>query len=106
MNSVSHLVLAGKLDVLGDSWIAMLTDWGTRGFKAALIILVVYVMVTKFSLKAGIAALLLMAVALGIYESRNTLAAMFTDEINNPSQGAPAPLRPGPDGGVDPGAGQ
>lgn len=105
MNSVNSVLLAGKLDVVGDSWIAMLTDWGTRGFKAALIILVVYVMISRFSLKAGIAALLLMAIALGLYESREALADMFSDEINNPSQGAPAPLRPRPDSGVDRGAG-
>lgn len=98
MNSISNVVLAGQLDVLGDSWIAMLTDWGTRGFKAALIIIVVYVMATKFSLKAGIASLLLMVIALGLYESRNDLAAMFTDEVNNPAQGASAPVRPGLDG--------
>ena len=39
---------------------------------------------------AGIGALLLMVIALGLYNSRNDLANMFTDEVKNPSKGAPA----------------
>jgi hypothetical protein len=47
-------------------------------------------MIQKFSLKAGIGALLLMVIALGLYDSRNDLASMFTDEVKNPSKGASA----------------
>ncbi|WAZ26939.1 hypothetical protein STRCI_008625 [Streptomyces cinnabarinus] len=93
MNTVHSLVLAGQLDDLGDSWIGMFEDWGTKGLQAGLIILVVIGMIQKFSVKAGIGALLLMIVALGLYDSREDLSDMFKDEVNNPSQGAPATPR-------------
>jgi hypothetical protein len=83
-------VLAGKLDALGDGWITMVEDWGTKGLQAGLIVLVLVIMIQKVSLKAGIGALLLMIIALGLYDSRNDLADMFEDEINNPANGAPA----------------
>jgi len=84
------VVLAGQLDDLGDSWITMFEDWATKGLQAGLIVLVVVIMVQRFSLKAGIGALLLMIIALGLYNAREDLADMFTDEVNNPSKGAPA----------------
>ncbi|MFC9280171.1 hypothetical protein [Streptomyces collinus] len=90
MNTVQHLVLAGRLDELGNSWIAMFREWATKGLQAGLVTLVVVIMIQKFSLKAGIGALLLMVIALGLYNARNDLADMFTDEVKNPSKGAPA----------------
>ncbi|CCK24795.1 hypothetical protein BN159_0416 [Streptomyces davaonensis JCM 4913] len=84
------LLFAGKLDDLGDSWLAMFQDWGAKGLQAGLIVLVVIIMMQKFSVKAGIGALLLMIVALGLYESRQDLADMFEDEVKNPAKGAPA----------------
>src|SRR3954453_20043185 len=90
MNTVNSVILAGQLDDLGDSWINMLKDWATRGLQAGLLVMVVVIMIQKFSLKAGIGALLLMVIALGLYNSRNDLANMFTDEVKNPSKGAPA----------------
>ncbi|MEH0433853.1 hypothetical protein QBB34_47680 [Streptomyces stelliscabiei] len=83
-------LLAGKLDDLGDSWITMFENWATRGLQAGLLVLVVVIMIQKFSLKAGIGALILMVIALGLYNSRNSLADMFEDEVNNPSKSAPA----------------
>ncbi|WP_438296301.1 hypothetical protein [Streptomyces sp. HUAS TT7] len=98
MNTVHSVVLAGKLDDLGNSWIDMFTTWGTRGLKAALIVIVVVEMVRRFSIKAGIGALLLMAIALGLYEARDDLAGIFKDQVNNPTKkSAPAvvvPVRP------------
>ncbi|MEU6375487.1 hypothetical protein [Streptomyces sp. NPDC046909] len=90
MNTVNHLVLAGKLDDLGDSWIDMFGQWATKGLQAGLLVVVVVIMIQRFSIKAGIGALLLMIIALGLYHSREDLADMFTDEVNNPAQGAPA----------------
>ncbi|WP_314223651.1 hypothetical protein [Streptomyces zaehneri] len=89
MNAVHSLMLAGQLDDLGNSWITMFEEWATKGLQAGLICLVVVIMIQKFSLKAGIGALLLMVIALGLYNSRNDLANMFTDEVKNPSKGAP-----------------
>jgi hypothetical protein len=82
-------MLAGQLNDLGDSWINMFKNWATKGLQAGLVVLVV-VMTQKFSLKAGIGALLLMITALGLYNSREDLADMFEDEVKNPSKGAPA----------------
>ncbi|MFE2533702.1 hypothetical protein [Streptomyces sp. NPDC059371] len=85
-----HILLAGQLNDLGDSWINMFRQWATKGLQAGLVCLVVTIMIQKFSLKAGIGALLLMVIALGLYNSRNDLASMFEDEVKNPSKSAPA----------------
>jgi hypothetical protein len=91
VTTVHSLMLAGQLNDLGDSWITMFKNWATKGLQAGLVVLVVVIMIQKFSLKAGIGALLLMIIALGLYDSRNELADMFTDEVKNPStKGAPA----------------
>jgi hypothetical protein len=90
VNTVHSFMLAGQLNDLGDSWINMFKDWATKGLQAGLICLVVVIMIQKFSLKAGIGALLLMIIALGLYNSRDSLANMFTDEVKNPAKGAPA----------------
>ncbi|MFM9499742.1 hypothetical protein ACKI1Q_39910 [Streptomyces galilaeus] len=100
MSSVQSLVLAGQLDDLGDSWITMFQDWATKGLQAGLLVLVVVIMIQKFSLKAGIGALLLMIIALGLYNSREDLSDMFEDEVKNPAKGAPAV--PGIVGSSDP----
>ncbi|MFI9772067.1 hypothetical protein ACIHJG_35180 [Streptomyces sp. NPDC052415] len=100
MTTVNGVVLAGKLDEFGDSWISMFEDWGAKGLQAGLIVLVVIIMIQRFSLKAGIGALLLMIIALGLYDSREDLADMFEDEVKNPAQGAPA--IPGTVHGLDP----
>jgi hypothetical protein len=91
-------MLAGQLDDLGNSWITILKDWATKDLQAGLVVLVVVIMIQKFSLKAGIGALILIVIALGLYNARNDLADMFTDEVKNPSKGAPAVpgiVRPG-----------
>ncbi|MFF9690457.1 hypothetical protein [Streptomyces sp. NPDC014623] len=84
------LVLAGKLDSLGDSWLGTLEDWGDKGLKVALIAIVVITVVRKVSLKAGIGALIGLVLALGIYNSRDSLANIFEDEVNNPANSQPA----------------
>ncbi|MGW0601733.1 hypothetical protein ACWD11_32030 [Streptomyces sp. NPDC002776] len=100
MNTVNSVVLAGRLDDLGDSWISMFEGWATKGLQAGLLVLVVIIMIQKFSIKAGIGALLLMIIALGLYNSRQDLSEMFEDEVNNPAQGAP--VVPGMLHGPDP----
>lgn len=87
---MTGVLLAGKLDDLGDSWITMFENWATKGLQAGLLVLVVVIMIQKFSLKAGIGALILMVIALGLYNSRNDLSNMFEDEVKNPSKSAPA----------------
>ncbi|MFD6297607.1 hypothetical protein ACFWFU_22615 [Streptomyces sp. NPDC060235] len=101
MTPVHDLMLAGQLNDLGDSWITMFQNWADKGLQAGLVCIVVVVMIQRFSIKAGIAALLALVVALGLYNSRNDLAKMFEDEVNNPSQGAPAVPGPPPMPGED-----
>ncbi|MGW0751983.1 hypothetical protein [Streptomyces sp. NPDC002587] len=98
---MSTVTLAGKLDVLGDSFIGTLSGWADGGLKAVLVIVVVVTMARKFSLKAGIGALIALVIALGIYNSRDSLAGIFSDEINNPAKGAGAVtvVTPGPEAG-------
>ncbi|MEV0186758.1 hypothetical protein AB0I54_47445 [Streptomyces sp. NPDC050625] len=90
MSTVHSLTLAGQLNDLVDSWIDMFKEWATKGLEAGLVCLVVVIMIQRFSLKAGIGALLLMVIALGLYNSRNDLANLFEDEVKHPSKGAPA----------------
>ncbi|WP_332757345.1 hypothetical protein [Streptomyces sp. MT206] len=85
MNSV---ILAGKFDAFGDSFIKTLTDWGSSGLTAALIILVLVTIGSKWSMKAAIGALIAMVIALGIYKSRDALSDMMSDEINHPANAA------------------
>ncbi|MET7693869.1 hypothetical protein ABZT06_38890 [Streptomyces sp. NPDC005483] len=87
---MTSVMLAGELGDLGNSWISMFEGWATKGLQAGLLVMVVVIMIQKFSLKAGIGALILMVIALGLYNSRNDLARMFEDEVKNPSKGAPA----------------
>lgn len=94
------ILLAGKLDALGNSWLNTLATWSDKGLKVALIVIVCIQVVRKVSLKAGIGALIAMVLALGIYNSRNTLADLFSDEINNPAGGA-GPISRVVDGHLD-----
>ena len=76
--------LAGKLADLGNGWLTTLGTWGNKGLGVALTVIVVVTMARKFSLKAGVGALIAMVIALGIYNSRDTLAALFsTPEFGN-----------------------
>ncbi|MGW3631860.1 hypothetical protein ACWD7F_17120 [Streptomyces sp. NPDC005122] len=87
-------MLAGQLRDLGDGWIGMFKEWADKGLQAGLVCIVVVVMIQRFSIKAGIAALLALVVALGLYNARNDLAKLFEDEVNNPSKSAPAVTGP------------
>jgi len=105
----TNVELAGKLADLGNSWLSTLGTWGDKGLQVGLTAIVVITVVRKVSLKAGIGALLGMVLALGLYNSRDSLANYFQDEVDNPakSSGAvtvvvsPQPGRlPGVHGGV------
>lgn len=85
MNPTTNMMLAGKLDALGNSLLGTLSDWGDKGLKVALTVVVLVAIVRNFSLKAGIGALLAMIIALGLYNSREAIAGMFSDEINHPA---------------------
>jgi hypothetical protein len=105
----AHVQLAGKLADLGNSWLSTLGTWGDKGLQVGLTAIVVITFVRKVSLKAGIGALIGMVLALGLYNSRDSLTNLFQDEVNNPAKSAgavtvvvsPQPDRlPGVAGGV------
>ncbi|WP_407842137.1 hypothetical protein ACE1OC_43065 (plasmid) [Streptomyces sp. DSM 116496] len=85
MNPTNTVMLAGKLDELGDSLLGTLGDWGDNGLKVALTVLVLAAIVRQFSVKAAIGAVLGLIVVLSLYAARNELAAMFSDEVKNPA---------------------
>ncbi|MEV7618251.1 hypothetical protein [Streptomyces sp. NPDC089799] len=91
------MVLAGRMDLVGDSLIGMLGGWADKGLPVALTVIVIVTIVKNLSFKAAIGALLALALAIGIYQSRGSLAGLFSDEINNPSTGAgvTGPVVPG-----------
>ncbi|MEU4898558.1 hypothetical protein AB0B12_39240 [Streptomyces sp. NPDC044780] len=83
-------LLAGQLDEAGTGWLDMLGRWADKGLPVALTWIVIIELVRRGSLKAGIGALLAMAIALGIYASKFSLAAIFEDEVKDPAKSAPA----------------
>ncbi|WP_438453156.1 hypothetical protein [Streptomyces asiaticus] len=87
------VLLAGQLDEAGTGWLDMLGRWADKGLPVALTWIVIIELVRRGSLKAGIGALLAMAIALGIYASKFSLASIFEDEVKNPAKSAPAVTR-------------
>ncbi|MBT2612739.1 hypothetical protein J7I97_32095 [Streptomyces sp. ISL-87] len=81
-------MLAGELQIFGDSIIGTLSGWSDAGLKTALTTIVVITVARKVSLKAGIGALIAMVIALGIYDARDALSGKVTDEVKNPAKGA------------------
>ncbi|WP_199550171.1 hypothetical protein [Streptomyces sp. N35] len=102
---MNDVLLAGPLQNLGDTFIEMLKDWGSAALVAILIVIVALEAGRRMSIKAGIGALLLMIIALGLYAARNDLAGMFETEIKEAgTEGAPAPTAPpipGTNAGLD-----
>ncbi|MFD3938227.1 hypothetical protein ACFWSF_09505 [Streptomyces sp. NPDC058611] len=88
MNTVDSMMLAGGLDVLGDSLLNTFGDWGDKGLKVVLTLVVLVIIARSLSLKAAIGAVLAMIIALSLYASRDSLSSLFSDEINNPASGA------------------
>ncbi|WP_415954394.1 hypothetical protein [Streptomyces sp. KLOTTS4A1] len=98
---MKNVILAGPIDNLGDNFIDMLKDWGSGALVAILIVIVAIEAGRRLSIKAGIGALLLMIIALGLYAARNDLAGMFETEIKEAStEGAAAGSAP-PVAGLD-----
>jgi hypothetical protein len=87
--------LAGALEDFGDGLIDTAGSWGDRILPVALIILVVITIFRRMSFKAGIGALIAMVLALGIYNSRDSLSEMVEDEVNNPAGSTGVEQAPG-----------
>ncbi|MFI2620533.1 hypothetical protein [Streptomyces sp. NPDC018584] len=85
---MTTITLAAEFSEIGDNLFDVGTSWATQGLKLGLLAIVVMTIVKKFSLKAGIGALLGLVIANGIYNGRNDLSEAFTNELLN--VGAPA----------------
>ncbi|MFE3144329.1 hypothetical protein [Streptomyces scopuliridis] len=96
MNTVHSVVMAAEFELMGDHLLGLGTGWAEKGLKLALAIIVVVKVIQKFSMKAGIGALIGLVICNGIYSSRDDLAGYVKNELLN--IGAPAvhaPLYPG-----------
>ncbi|UNZ21404.1 hypothetical protein [Streptomyces sp. 891-h] len=76
------MLLAGEFEDIGDHLLGMGTSWAENALKFALLAVVVYQVIKRFSLKAGIGALIGLVVCLSIYDSREDLSDAFSTELN------------------------
>jgi phosphotransferase system glucose/maltose/N-acetylglucosamine-specific IIC component len=81
--------LAGAFEDIGDHLLGIGTSWAEGGLKLVLLVLIVVKVSQRFSVKAGIGAVLGYVVILAIYGSQGSLAKAFQDEITS-SGSAPA----------------
>ncbi|MEV6735152.1 MULTISPECIES: hypothetical protein [unclassified Streptomyces] len=84
---MNEVVLAGKFADMGDSFIATLARWSDSGLKAILLTVVVVTVGRKFSMKAGIGALIALVAALAIYNPRRFAGRHVLRRDQQPFQG-------------------
>lgn len=88
MHTVQTMQMAGAFENIGDHLFTLGTNWAQAALRLALLVLIVVKVAQKFSVKAGIGAVIGYVLILGIYHSQEPLAKAFIDEIT--SVGAPA----------------
>ncbi|MEV6699225.1 hypothetical protein AB0M68_18900 [Streptomyces sp. NPDC051453] len=98
MNTMHSVVMAAQFQDMGDHLLGLGTGWAEKTLKLSLAMIVVVKVVQKFSMKAGIGALLGLVICNGIYSARGDLADYFKNELLNVGAAVPvhAPLYPGP----------
>ncbi|MDF3141484.1 MULTISPECIES: hypothetical protein [unclassified Streptomyces] len=95
---MKSVILAGEFEDIGDHLLNVGNGWAEGSLKFGLLAIVVVTIIKKFSMKAGIGALIGLVIANGIYNGRTDISDAVTDEVTN-IKGAPAvhaPLVPGP----------
>ncbi|MFI7103297.1 hypothetical protein ACIBK8_28575 [Streptomyces sp. NPDC050161] len=85
--------LAGAFEDIGDHLFGIGTGWAEAGLKLALLLLIVIRVCQRFSVKAGIGAVLGYVLILGIYNSQTDLSNAFKDEITSVGSAAPAVVK-------------
>ncbi|MET9879271.1 hypothetical protein ABZZ36_32285 [Actinacidiphila glaucinigra] len=88
MNVTTPVQLAGQFADVGNSLLSLAGDWAEKALPIVLLTIAVVTAARKFSLKAGLGALIGLALCMGIYASRDSLSDAFSDEINNPAHGS------------------
>lgn len=86
---MNTITLAVEFEDIGNNLFGLGTGWATKALKLGLLLIVVVTVISKFSLKAGIGALIGLIFANGIYGARQDLSDSFTDFLIS-SQGSPA----------------
>ncbi|MFJ7067891.1 hypothetical protein [Streptomyces sp. NPDC101115] len=87
--NTSPVVLAAAFENIGNGLFSLGENWSERALKLFLIAIVAITVIKKMSIKAGIGAVLGLAICLGIYYARTDLADAFKQEITD-LQSAPA----------------
>ncbi len=85
MNPSLYVAGGGALQNLGTNLIQMVTGWAPGALAAVCAIIVVVTCIRRFSLKAGIGAMLAFVLVLAIFQDRDNLAEMFTNQIQSSS---------------------
>ncbi|MFF4282897.1 hypothetical protein ACFY0Z_29465 [Streptomyces kronopolitis] len=75
--------MAAAFEDIGNHLFGIGVGWGERALKLALLLLIVVKISQRFSVKAGIGAVLGYVIILGIYNSQLPLANAFKDEITS-----------------------
>ncbi|MFE6164056.1 hypothetical protein ACFQ7F_34655 [Streptomyces sp. NPDC056486] len=95
--NIDSLVMAAEFEEMGDHLFDLGTGWAEKGLALVLLGIVLVKICQKFSMKAGIGALLGLIIATSIYSSREDISGYFSNEISDfgAPLPAPAPLHPG-----------
>ncbi|ANZ13378.1 hypothetical protein ACH4YO_38110 [Streptomyces noursei] len=83
MHTGQTVQLAGAFADIGNHLFQLGTSWAEGALKLALLILIVAKIIQRFSVKAGIGAILGYVIILAIYNSQTQLADAFKDEITH-----------------------
>ncbi|SEM75031.1 hypothetical protein [Streptacidiphilus jiangxiensis] len=84
---IEHLYMAGALQNLGNNVIGMFAGWAKPALEAIVGLVVVVKIVQRFSIKAGIGVALAAVVCLGIYNDRDQLGTIVTNELQSDTHG-------------------
>jgi hypothetical protein len=84
---IEHLYMAGALQNLGNNVIGMFAGWAKPALEAIVGLVVVVKIVQRFSIKAGIGVALAAVVCLGIYNDRDQLGNIVTNELQSDTHG-------------------
>jgi hypothetical protein len=79
--------MAGALQNLGNNVIGMFAGWAKPALEAIVGLVVVVKIVQRFSIKAGIGVALAAVVCLGIYNDRDQLGNIVTNELQSDTHG-------------------
>jgi hypothetical protein len=84
---IEHVYMAGALQNLGNNVIGMFAGWAKPALEAIVGLVIVVKIVQRFSIKAGIGVALAAVICLGIYQDRDSLGSVVTNELQSDAHG-------------------